>query len=110
MKKTTRTQVIVASTIATGLTASSVMAASVEANPFALTELSSGYMRTAEKMKEGACGEGKCGGSVMKGSEEKTAEGNCAGNKPMPKDNEAKCGEGKCGEGSCGGKKEDKKN
>ncbi len=107
MKKMTRTQVIVAlgSTIATGLTASSVQAS--EANPFKLSEIK-GYMQTAEKMKEGACGEGQCGAAMMKGSEEKTAEGNCAGNKTMPKSEEGKCGEGKCGEGKCGGKKEEK--
>ena len=73
------------------------------ANPFAMNELSGGYMQLAE----GKCGgskpaEGKCGGS-------KPAEGKCGGSKPA----EGKCGgskeedkktEGKCGEGKCGGK------
>ena len=61
-----------------------------DANPFAVAELDSGYMLSAQhKAEEGKCGEGKCGG-------EKKAE-------------EGKCGEGKCGgekkakEGSCGG-------
>ena len=45
-------------------------------NPFAMSDLSSGYM-VAEKT-EGKCGEGKCGGA-----------------KKM--DKEGKCGEGKCG-------------
>lgn len=55
-----------------------------EENPFALNDLSSGYM-VAE---EGKCGEGKCG--------EKEGEGKCG---------EEKEGEGKCGEGKCGDKK-----
>ena len=68
------------------------------ANPFAMNELSGGYMQLAE----GKCGEGKCGG--------KKTEAKCGGKK-----SEAKCGgsktkaEGKCGEGKCGGKEEDKK-
>ncbi len=58
-------------------------------NPFAMTELSSGYQVAShqatqeaegEKAKEGKCGEGKCG---SKKAEEKAKEG--------------KCGEGKCG-------------
>ncbi len=77
-------------------------------NPFALTELNTGYMHLAEAdkdSKEMSCGEGKCGGNMAKGGEEKNVEGNCAGNKPMPKsDKEASCGEGKCGEGKCGSK------
>lgn len=79
-------------------------------NPFTLTELTAGYMLTAQsdsksksKMKDGACGEGQCGSAMMKGSEEKTAEGSCAGNKPMPKMKPSdKKMEGKCGEGKCG--------
>ncbi len=63
-----------------------------EANPFALSELDSGYMQTAEaekagesKMKDGACGEGKCGGAMMqKSTDTKAMEGKCAGNKPAP--------------------------
>lgn len=83
----------------------------VEINPFAMTELSSGYMQLAKadkkgatKMKDGACGEGKCGASMTpKGALEKTAEGKCAGNKPMPgTKKDVKGMEGKCGEGKCG--------
>jgi len=76
-----------------------------DANPFAVTELGSGYqLAQAEKDAEGKCGEGKCGG-------EKTteAEGKCGGQKTT--EAEGKCGaektteaEGKCGEGKCGGK------
>jgi uncharacterized low-complexity protein len=89
------------------------------ANPFAMNELSGGYMQLAEakcggnmgsKKMEGSCGgkkakkEGSCGGAKeMK----KNMEGNCGGKKgmdkdmPMAKDKK----EGKCGEGKCGGKK-----
>ena len=61
-------------------------------NPFALNELSSGYM-VAE---EGKCGdkmegEGKCGEEME--SEEKDSE---------EKDSEEKKAEGKCGEAKCG--------
>lgn len=63
-----------------------------EANPFALSDMDSGYMQTAEaeksgdsKMKDGACGEGKCGGAMMqKSTDTKAIEGKCAGNKPAP--------------------------
>jgi uncharacterized low-complexity protein len=65
-----------------------------EVNPFAMNELDSGYMLTAEaksgddsasKMKDGACGEGKCGAGMMKPAtsvDKKSLEGKCAGNKP----------------------------
>ncbi len=95
-------------------------------NPFAMSELSSGYMvadmegkcggnmkDAAKKDAEGKCGgnmkdaakkdaEGKCGGN-MKGEAKKDAEGKCGGNM---KDEAAKKGaEGKCGTGKCGGNK-----
>ncbi|MDH3527684.1 MAG: hypothetical protein OEN52_08215 [Gammaproteobacteria bacterium] len=54
----------------------SVNVATAAENPFAMTELSSGYM--VAEMAEGKCGEGKCGGAA------KTMK-------------EGKCGEGKCG-------------
>lgn len=74
------------------------IAANAEANPFAATELSSGYMQLAEM---------KCGASMGMGdAAKKTAEGACAGNKATAA--AAKKVEGKCGEGKCGGKmKED---
>ena len=84
---------------AASMVASSVAMAgtSNSGNPFAMTEMSSGYMQVAGK--DGKCGEGKCGGS----SEKKKMEGKCG---------EGKCGEGKakkmegkCGEGKCGGSK-----
>ena len=84
-------------------------------NPFAMSELSSGYV--VAEMEEGKCGEGKCGGDKAK-KEGKCGEG-MSGDKAMK---EGKCGgdqaetmategadkgkkEGKCGEGKCGGSK-----
>lgn len=90
--------------------------AQAESNPFALSELGSGYMQTAEakseqtgaeKMKDGACGEGKCGASMMKqgaaaSGDKKAMEGKCAGNKPAPAP--APAGDAKKMEGNCGAK------
>jgi len=76
----------------------SATVATAAGNPFAMTELSSGYMVADSH-------EGKCGG------EKKTMEeGKCGGEKAKAKA-EGKCGEGKCGakreahEGKCGGEK-----
>ncbi|MBT8121256.1 MAG: hypothetical protein KJO10_01875, partial [Gammaproteobacteria bacterium] len=83
-------------------------------NPFAMSELGSGYM-VADSHMEGKCGEGKCGGDKAK------KEGKCGGDKDRGCSEEAKaakegkCGgdkaksmkEGKCGEGKCGGNKAD---
>ena len=74
----------IAAAVGAALTASVIAlpTANADANPFAMTELSSGYM--VADSHEGKCGEGKCG------------EGKCG---------EGKCGEGKCGEGKCGEEK-----
>ncbi|NNJ95414.1 MAG: hypothetical protein HKP57_11755 [Halobacteria archaeon] len=64
-------------------------------NPFAMSELSSGYMVASSHM-EGKCGEGKCGGDKA-AKEGKCGEGKCGGDKATK--------EGKCGEGKCGGDK-----
>ena len=71
------------------------------ANPFAMNELSGGYMQLAEakcggsKSTEAKCGgkktEAKCGGSKS------SSEGKCGGSKEEEKKKEGKCGEGKCG-------------
>lgn len=86
-------------------TTSIASAANTAENPFAMNDLSSGYMvAEAEKAKEGKCGEGKCGGDMKKdgkAKEGKCGEGKCGGD--MKKDGKAK--EGKCGEGKCGGDK-----
>jgi len=93
-------------------------------NPFAMNDLSSGYMQLAsgygdaKSDKEGKCGEGKCGEDKAgkKGEccddkadkEGKCGEGKCGGKGEMKKNMEGKCGgdkaekEGKCGEGKCG--------
>ena len=98
----------IAATVGVALT-TSVMAmptANADANPFGLTELSSGYMVAGgHKSKEGKCGcsEGKCGGK-SKHSEGKHGEGKHSKSKHgASKGKEGKCGEGKCGEGKCGG-------
>jgi len=102
------------------LAAGNVANAAEGANPFAMNELSSGYMQLAE----GKCGEGKCGGKKEKKKMEgKCGEGKCGGAKNMKKNMEGNCGgkkgmdedmpmgnkkgkkEGKCGEGKCGGNK-----
>ncbi len=115
MKKMTPTPFAIAlgTTLASGLSTTAALASDLTdagSNPFTMTELSSGYLQTAEadgdkggakKMKDGSCGEGKCGAAMMKGGEEKTVEGKCAGNKPMPEES-MKGMEGKCGEGKCG--------
>ncbi len=77
-------------------------------NPFAATELNSGYMVAEHHGKgdEGKCGEGKCGEGKCgecKCGESKGEEGKCG----ESKGEEGKCGEGKgeegkCGEGKCG--------
>ena len=66
-------------------TSSIANAAPSSNNPFAMSELSSGYMQVADVK------EGKCGGTKA------TEEGKCGGTKATK--------EGKCGEGKCGGKK-----
>ncbi len=68
--------------LAAGVT--SIPTANADANPFGMTELSSGYQVAG---KEGKCGEGKCGES-----------------KKLQAQETGKKGEGKCGEGKCGGK------
>ena len=102
-KKSITTLSIAAGTaFVASLAMGSVANAAEGANPFAMNELSGGYMQLAE----GKCGEGKCGGSKKMGK-----EGKCGGSKEMNKNMEGKCGgnkakkEGKCGEGKCGGSK-----
>lgn len=83
--------------LATSMGATTVQAAE---NPFATTDLSSGY-QLADKHKEGKCGEGKCGEEKSdKDREGKCGEGKCG---EEGKDKKDKGGEGKCGEGKCGG-------
>jgi len=118
--------IVLGTAFAASMAASNVATAAEGANPFAMNELSGGYMQVADKhmegkcggdkkaKKEGKCGEGKCGAkgkAKKKGTEGKCGEGKCGGEKEMKKNMEGKCGgdkakkEGKCGEGKCGGKK-----
>jgi uncharacterized low-complexity protein len=81
MKKSNKTLALaIGSTLIAGLSAGSA-----QANPFAMTDLSTGYMQVA----------------VADTGTKKAPEAKCAGDKPMaaPKTAEAKCGEGKCGDG-----------
>ena len=80
-------------------------------NPFAMSDLSSGYvvaeMEEGKAKAEGKCGEGKCGGDKTK-KEGKCGEGKCGGDKAetMATEGADKAKkEGKCGEGKCGGSK-----
>jgi len=103
MKKTTKTL----TTIGTALASSfAVTAVNAESNPFAMTELDSGYMQLAQadkaeemkcgsKMKmdkksEAACGEGKCGGMMDDGKMKKGLEQACGA---MMKGKEGACGD-----------------
>lgn len=112
-KKSITTLSIAASTaFVASLAMANVANAAESSNPFAMKELSSGYMQLAEakcggKMEK----EGKCGESKKMKKEGKCGEAKCGGaKKKMEK--EGKCGEGKakakkegkCGEGKCGGK------
>lgn len=105
MKKTYRTPLALA--VGASLLPLTAMA-QTDSNPFALTDIGSGYMQTAEagkdgadKMKDGACGEGKCGAAMMapKTTDKKALEGKCAGNKPAAP---APAGDSKKMDGNCG--------
>jgi uncharacterized low-complexity protein len=72
--------IAVGAALATSLAATTP--ANAAENPFAMSELSSGYQ--VAEMAEGKCGEGKCGAAMMG-----------TGKTSAPK--EGKCGEGKCG-------------
>lgn len=78
-------------TFAISLMASPI--ANAAENPFAMNELSSGYMQLADGHGEGGCGEGSCGEGEGEG-EGSCGEGSCGEGKGE--------GEGSCGEGSCG--------
>jgi uncharacterized low-complexity protein len=70
--------------------------ANAEANPFGMTELSSGYMQVAEASAAKA-GEMACGANMGGMAKPKAAEGACAGNMKPAKAADGKCGAGKCG-------------
>ncbi len=95
---------VVASTLTMGM-------ANAADNPFAATELTSGYQLAGAEGNcgEGKCGEGKCGDKAKEAScgADKAEEGKCGEGKCGDKAKEGSCGgdkteEGKCGEGKCG--------
>lgn len=100
-KKTTLKPLAIAASAAFATSLAATPAANAADNPFAMSELSSGYMvaeKTEGKCGEGKCGEGKCGGEKKAAD----AEGKCGEGKSG---DDKKEGEGKCGEGKCGGDK-----
>ena len=96
----------IGTTFAISMAASNIASAAPAGdNPFAMSEMDSGYMQVAGK--DGKCGEGKCGEGKKDKKDGKCGEGKCGEGKKDMKD--GKCGEGKkkegkCGEGKCGGK------
>jgi len=108
MKKFNKTVFVIGSSIIASSAA--ISTANAESNPFAVSDLSSGYMNVAEagqeamgKMKEASCGEGKCGANKAEAGMKKAAEAKCGANRA--KMDMKKAAEGKCGEGKCGTKK-----
>ncbi|HIG65239.1 MAG TPA: hypothetical protein EYQ43_06735 [Methyloprofundus sp.] len=103
MKKTTLTLTTIGSAVASTFAANAVNA---EINPFAMNELSSGYMQLAQsdkagemkcgskmkmdKQKEAACGEGSCGSMMDNGKMKKGFENSCGA---MMKGKEGACGD-----------------
>jgi uncharacterized low-complexity protein len=93
MKKINKTP-LAAAMGAAFLSAFAATAVNAEANPFGMTELSTGYMQVAaaDKAAEMACG------AAMGGMEKpKTAEGACAGNVKPKAAEGAKAAEAACG-------------
>jgi len=98
----------------TSLAASNLSAdTNINTSPFAMNELSSGYMQLADASSNSdnkSDKEGKCGGKKVE-KEGKCGEGKCGNKSEMKSNMEGKCGEkkaekeGKCGEGKCGAKK-----
>jgi uncharacterized low-complexity protein len=94
-EKSTKKPLAIAIGTAFVTTLASASIANAAQNPFAMSELSGGYM-----VADSHAGEGKCGGMKSAGGEQKSAEeGKCGGEKKKTAE------EGKCGEGKCGGQK-----
>jgi len=119
-KKTTLKPLAIAVSASLATSLAAMTPANAAENPFAMAELSSGYM--VAEMAEGKCGEGKCGAQMKAKKEGKCGEGKCGAENKAGKEGkcgdekksgmEGKCGaekktgmEGKCGEGKCGAKK-----
>lgn len=83
-------------TFAATVAASGVASATTpHGNPFAMSDLHSGYTQLAEKAKDGKCGEGKCSADKLK-AKQKATEGKCGEDK-VKEVAKPKTGEGKCG-------------
>ena len=119
MKKINKTPLAVAMGAAF-ISTFAATAANAEANPFGMTELSTGYMQVAEADVSKKTAEMACGASMGGMAKPKTPEGACAGSakpstKVVPAEGAAKTTEGSCGdmmkdgkmkpgmEASCGG-------
>ena len=79
-------------------------------NPFAATQLQTGYQLTqADKKMDGKCGEAKCGAEKKamadKKKDGKCGEAKCGADKRMEKRADGSCGAGKKSDASCGAKK-----
>jgi uncharacterized low-complexity protein len=110
-EKSTKKPLAIAVGAAFVTTLAGTSVANAAENPFAMSELSGGYMVAESHGPEGKCGgekkaaeEGKCGGEKKTAEEGKCGEGKCGGEKKAAE--EGKCGgekktaeEGKCGAG-----------
>lgn len=92
----------IGATFAVSMAASSfATAATPSSNPFAMSDLHSGYSQLAEKANDAKCGANK------KQAEEKAKEGKCGDSKAKAAPKDGKCGASKPApkEGKCGGSK-----
>ena len=102
MKKINKTPLAVAMGAAF-ISTFAATAANAEANPFGMTELSTGYMQVAEADVSKKTAEMACGASMGGMAKPKTPEGACAGSakpttKVVPAEGAAKATEGSCGD------------
>ena len=99
MKKINKTP-LVAAMGAAFISTFAATAANAEANPFGMTELSSGYMQVAEADVSKKTAEMACGAAMGGMTKPKTPEGACAGSKKPAA--AAATAATKATEGSCG--------
>ena len=98
MKKINKTPLAVAMGAAF-ISTFAATAAYAEANPFGMTELSTGYMQVAEADTANKAAEMSCGAAMGGMAKPKTPEGACAGAKNHPAATPAtKATEGSCGD------------
>ena len=97
MKKINKTPLAVAMGAAF-ISTFAATAAYAEANPFGMTELSTGYMQVAEADAAKKTPEMACGAAMGGMDKPKTPEGACAGSKKPAPAAGAKATEGTCGD------------